>query len=821
MDKVKISTGKTFKMKKMIWAPLIVSGFLFQLAASDFELVKDGRPQAAIVRPSDRNKEVDEAISFFNTEAEKCVGRKFDVLEAAPREKNSIVLHVRKASIPEDDFFAIDFPDKNTMQITCSDRSARWAFNHLLEKYFGVRWLFARNAHDSYEGEINHYPPVKNLAVPRKKFEKNSSFNLYRCVDFRFTGFEKNWNLKRSFTGIHCMVIDVFPVYKYALDQSWPGEILPVIKGEKYIPPKAKGPLSKNIWLARGNYCIGWQPCWSNPKTTGIAIENILEILAKNPDKHEINMDVNDCRGFCECPECLKAVKGKTNTIGCADYSELYWKWVNDVAAAVTRKYPNVYFTAIAYTEVTDPPGFKLCPNVIPRVCLELTAMLDPAVYAKRIKMFKKWGEKASLLAYYDYSYGASWYLFPHLYFGRHSELLKMLHANQFRSVFIESDAVNAFEGPKHYLFSKMLWDVNSDPEEIVMDWCNHAVGKKAAPFLRDYYRFWEEYWVRPEIEKTQWYNTLEQVYMQGGEKSTHTFALKVGDMEKCRKLMEKVVQHAGTPLEKKRAAIFMKNFELSESAAKALFSEIIQPDSTVASASDAVTLLKSVPEALVHIGKFKENPWNRHVTKDLLPFSVANLRLIMPYMNDKAVRAEIDKLLALPNLPPEMKGQFKLWLGAEAGNVISNGSFEEPSPLPTGWDGSKLPGSRSSDYASDGKYSIKSSYLMCEFTLPAKKPGTYFLMFDAFAPKTSVEGRLNYMFTLRTKKQNRNHTYYRDISLPANKWQTFTGMLYLPLEQSGKMIDNFQIHIYTRKFEPDCPVYIDHVRLYRLEDLK
>ena len=108
--------------------------------SDDFVLVKDGKPQAAVVK----NRRIAETQRFLIREAGKC-GVQLD-LTAPAKSGNQIVFEVSDMTLETEDSFTIDFPDPRTMKIVCSPVSARWAVDHLLETAFGVRWLFPHKA---------------------------------------------------------------------------------------------------------------------------------------------------------------------------------------------------------------------------------------------------------------------------------------------------------------------------------------------------------------------------------------------------------------------------------------------------------------------------------------------------------------------------------------------------------------------------------------------------------------------------------------------------------------------------------------------------
>ena len=172
----------------------------------------------------------------------------------------------------EDDAFTISFPDTQTMKISCSERSFRWALAHILKDHGNVTFLFSRNA-------FADYPKSPDLKVPVKTFHDAPSFNILR------TGFgSKSWKnyfcTRKKFKGWDCHTVSKlsFPWKDYKLG-LWPEEVLPLIGGKRIAPSKS-------------NYSY-WNPCYSSKSSRKVAIKNILKILDADPDR----MISNDFRG--------------------------------------------------------------------------------------------------------------------------------------------------------------------------------------------------------------------------------------------------------------------------------------------------------------------------------------------------------------------------------------------------------------------------------------------------------------------------------------------------------------------------------------------
>ena len=799
------------------WLQLALAAFpAFALVGDDgFALVRDGQCAARVVAASGPERD---AAEFFANEAAKCVGAKFEVVSAAPADGNRVVFQVKSAPWKDEDAYSIDFPDERTMRISCSPVSARWAVNRLLRDAFGVRWLFA--SPERFDcGELNEYPQAREVSVPRREIrQKPYSFWSLRHFDWRLDGWRAHWD-EKGMRKTHFMMVDVFPVYKYAVDSSWPEAILPVRNGKKLELPKVAAPLPSSPGKARKQIANGWNPCFTNGRCVEIAIENILESLEKDPSKKLVSLDVNDNGGFCECEECLRSCGGRRNSVGMSHRSDAYYAWVNRIAEAVTARHPDVYFPAIAYREVMDPSSFRLHPHVLVRVCFELSAMTDPEVRARRFAMMERWKSSAENVEVYDYSYGINWYCFPRVHFTAQSRFMKELHDRyNVCGYYSEAQAFGPFEGPKYYLMAETLKDSGVDSKKVVREWCECAVGEKAARPLQEYYRFWEDYCCGEDMRKTEWFaHSKGNIYLPGGRTSS-MFALKKGDMARCRALMEQVVALSDTPMRRKRAKLLMEFFELTELSARAVLAEEMPTCGQLASAADAAAMLRGLPKAHAACEALVRHPRGKFLG---MRDSVAaeqrkSLAAVVPFAGDETVKAELTRLAADASLPAAMRGMFRVWAGEKSENLVENGSFEDANPMPTGWFGGRVVGRRVDGMASDGTHSIVARDLMAGFRFTPEPGRTYLFMFDARANKSSSEGKMNIRISpMMASGRAVRHVASYGLSVPQGVWQTFSSVLTVSDGKKGKPEEGVVFHIYGKKYEEDECVWLDNVRVY------
>jgi len=457
----------------------------------------------------------------------------------------------------DEEGFIIDFPDdKNIIIYGGDDSGTLFGVYEFCERFLGVRWLFP--------GELGEHTPKHNkLVIPSEKIKEEPYFKSRRLSGRGFstttiwekeTGPNHIWTNRLRGIGrveFHHNLLNLFPPEKY---KDTKPEIFPIINGERYFPIKdEKDP----TW-----YLHGWQPCFSNPETVNEAIKNISEYFSKYPSRKTYSLGVNDSGGFCECENCLKYVEGKKTKSGAPNYSELYYSWCNKIV----EKFPDKYFGLLAYSNVIEPPEkIKLLPNIVPFITQERLKWADEEFKEYDKNFTKRWEKVASCLGWYDYIYGKprTHYIIPRLWPHLMAEYYRFGYENNVRHLYAEAYPSDDWrEGPKLYITLKLQWNPYLDVDQMLNEWCEIAVGKKAGKYLKEYFTFWENYWTK-RIPKTEWF----QKRLYGGvyldfNSADYLLELNENDFEYCEGLMKKVVENAEGEKEKKRAEFFFSTFE-------------------------------------------------------------------------------------------------------------------------------------------------------------------------------------------------------------------------------------------------------------------
>ncbi|MDD3155744.1 MAG: DUF4838 domain-containing protein, partial [Victivallaceae bacterium] len=690
--------------------PLLFFSVFLQttLAGNDFVLIEDRKPAAMFVVTKDQEKRSGltkgfsiskDSIKDFNADLKECTnGAGLSVTDKDDGKTPAIRFSLKSSPLSDEDRFSITFPDSRTMLITGTPLSIRWALNHILEKFAGIRYL-ARSRNGAY------FPPLTNVRLPREKIEKAPSFYLRRDL---FYPDHEYW-FKRSYSksGIpinHELSVVAFPVKKYMKEKKWPEFIFPIKNGKKFLPYlPGNNPLFKKPY----QYAIGWQPCMTNQATIDEAVKNICAYFGKYPERTSVSLSVNDCAGFCECENCRKFQK-----------DILYYRWINQIAEAVAKKHPDKYFGCLAYCEVMTPPPFKLHKNIVPFLCFESFACMDKEVKEARIKLLESWSKKANRLGRWEYSMNMH-YTLPKVAFSLQQEMLKIAYDNNVRGMFVEAEGA-VEDGPTRYLLRKLMWDIHADCKSLQQDWYEKFTCKEAAPYLAEYYQWWETFW-RERGTKSEWFQSSKKaVYLNIGNKS-YMYGIERGDMEKLRLLMEKVVflsNRYGNKRQKIRAKWLMREFEYCEACVYALGADIFSSDNvSEKNVEEALEYLKNISKALKYEARrielikerAKDPDFGRSYKniKTSSRYVVEAISKISSVAQNPKVQKAFTALAKKDSIPMDIRGLLrvlkKLRNNEFVENLQPNGSFENGTR--SGWKGN---GEINSEKAYSGKYSMK-----------------------------------------------------------------------------------------------------------------
>ena len=233
------------------------------------------------------------------------------------------------------------------------------------------------------------------------------------------------------------------------------------------------------------------QPCLTNPDVLRIVTSNVLAILRSHPTSEFCSVTQNDWNNWCTCEKCA-AVDAEEES-----HAGTLVRFVNAVAEAVEKEFPNVKIQTFAYKYTQKPPKkTRLRHNVMLTMCTITADFSEPlavsaSAHNKRRNLaadMRCWAKQATEMFVWDYTVDFRNYLMP---FPNGHSLLPNLRF--FRDCGAKYVMEQGYGGPgefaelKAWLLAKGMW--NPDVEEgPLLDRFFAGFYGAAAPAVREYF---------------------------------------------------------------------------------------------------------------------------------------------------------------------------------------------------------------------------------------------------------------------------------------------------------------------------------------------
>ena len=233
------------------------------------------------------------------------------------------------------------------------------------------------------------------------------------------------------------------------------------------------------------------QLCLTNPDVLRIVTSNVLERIRRDPGAKFFGVSQNDTVAYCRCPQC----KAVDDAEGAPSGTNV--RFVNAVAEAVEKEFPDVIIETLAYSHTQKAPGkTRLRHNVVPCLCsinCDFARPIDESPYKSNVEFrrdIEEWGRQTDLLFVWDYTTDFFNYPMPWANVYSLQGNLRFFHRNNVKAIF-EQGAWQGrhadFAELKAWLLAKWMWNPDLPMESLLDDFFAGYYGK-AAPLVREYF---------------------------------------------------------------------------------------------------------------------------------------------------------------------------------------------------------------------------------------------------------------------------------------------------------------------------------------------
>jgi hypothetical protein len=232
------------------------------------------------------------------------------------------------------------------------------------------------------------------------------------------------------------------------------------------------------------------QLCLTNPDVLKLSIRKVKEWVKQNPKVNIISISQNDCGGWCHCANCLAIDEDEGSPAG------TIISFVNRVAEAIEKEYPDVAIDTLAYQYSRTPPkNIKPRHNVIVRLCSIECCFSHPLDACPENTAFvndlKAWSKICNRLYVWDYVTNFANYVMAFPNFKSLAPNIRLFVANNVKGIFEEGNysegGCGEFAELRAYVLAKLLWNPDYDIQKAINEFMETYYGK-SAPAIRKYF---------------------------------------------------------------------------------------------------------------------------------------------------------------------------------------------------------------------------------------------------------------------------------------------------------------------------------------------
>jgi hypothetical protein len=399
--------------------------------------------------------------------------------------------------------------------IVCLAKTPR-GLNYAVFEFFrilGCRWYMP-----GPRGTV--IPQVERLSLSRLHLVHNPSFTLRggtiiqveaRPPEFELTGVNEEQYIAWA-------VANHMNRLKAAYPQTWTYGAIRGGSWEEYaghtyaylVPPEQYWETHPEYWpLVKGKRTYlhsSGRPaelCVSNPDVARIMTDRALDFFAGHPDAMRFCINADDEPSYwCECDAC-RALDTVPNDFehqgdGVLDLTDRCMTLVNAIAERVKEEYPDRWVGTFAYGSTREVPR-KVRPadNVMVELCWwdrcfkHALTDGDCPVNVKGLRRLRDWQRWTGNLTLYGYLQYPHWGV-PQAFFHSEGDFLRTVHRRDVRNITDEWDAHFNTSALFLSLRARLLWDLNTDVDAFVRDFCERMYGPASDPMLQ-YYTLMEQ----------------------------------------------------------------------------------------------------------------------------------------------------------------------------------------------------------------------------------------------------------------------------------------------------------------------------------------
>ncbi len=456
---------------------LLLSFSLSWSFASDFVLVRDGKP-AAVIAPPD-NDSLLRIANLFNRYIKEITGTELEIKgrKGGYQITFNLVTPENLSHFP----YLSSITDKEILKdaFYCGER---WGLltiaattitglengvHSFMEKYAGVRVY----AHDAIIIPKQHtfiIDSIEYFSAPAFTFRTPY---YYEAGFKEYIDFHKLSSTPKDTNKLSWPVSDDWGLWVHTM--------------HKLLPPEKWFNEHPEYYALRNDVRMTDQACLSNPDVLEIVSQNLKNEISSNPKAKYWSVSQMDNFNYCECHLCrtIDSIEGSP--------SGSVIRFTNEIA----RRFPDRVISTLAYQYTRKAPKVtKPLPNVNIMLCTIECDRSKPIASDTSSGSFyndlKGWSVLTDNIVIWDYVINFSHLLVPFPNLHVLADNLLMFKENNVKMVFeqgLRGSSSGEMNELRTYILSKLLWDPQIDTDSLINDFVTGYYGKGAAPYIIEY----------------------------------------------------------------------------------------------------------------------------------------------------------------------------------------------------------------------------------------------------------------------------------------------------------------------------------------------
>ncbi len=454
------------------------------LADETLSLIDNGKTSYVITLPANPSSPIQTAAKELQDHLQQVTGARLEITSETetPADVPQIVLGPSarcQQLLPAIDLDQLGYDGiivkvvgDNLVLTGCPPRGTLYAVYTFLEDIVGCRWWTSTESYIPQRPSLRLSKSLDIQHVPRLRYREafyHDTFNSATAARFKLNGHHHGaspeYGGHYQFVGFVHTFFPFLPPSKYFADHP-----------EWYSELDGKRTAERS------------QLCLTNPEMCQEMIKVALERLRAQPSAGFISISQNDWYGQCQCAACrvVEAEEGSP--------SGPLIRFVNAVAEAIEKEFPEVLVETLAYQYTRKPPlQVKPRKNVVVRLCSIECSFIQPLGDGKQNEAFRRdiegWSKIAPQLFIWDYVTNFSSYIVPHPNMRVLAPNIRFFANNHVIGLFEQGDSqsrIGDFLRLRAWLLAHLMWNPASDAAALTTEFLTGYYGP-AAPHLQQY----------------------------------------------------------------------------------------------------------------------------------------------------------------------------------------------------------------------------------------------------------------------------------------------------------------------------------------------